>query len=222
MFDVNEFKSVIGNKGVTPANKFRAVFNIPPGLNIEAESGPRGETVRTLEYWCESVTIPDFSLRTHQVPRYSYGPMEFRPYTATFQPTTFTFINDGHGNIWNFFTEWLNMVFNVDMSNSINGPSTMYNPSSATGGFFTASVVGDPYEVAYKDEYVTDVNINVFNPTGAIVNNIMLREAFPVAMNVPTFSWQDNNSYSRINVMFAFTDWFRLPLSDQPLLDNFF
>lgn len=165
--------------------------------------GHRWATLRDMEFWAESVMLPDVSLMTHnQAARYAVGPYENRPYNVAFQPIQATFINDGLGDNWTFFSEWINMIFNHDMSMGINTPTGL-----VTTGL--GNLAYTPYELAYKDEYAVDVQIEVFNAVGDVTQRVSMRDAFPMMLNMSPFNWQDNNSYSRFNVTFAYTDYFR-------------
>jgi hypothetical protein len=155
------------------------------------------------------------------VKRHGYGVHEKMPVEATFSDVTFTFISDGYGVNWNFFQQWMNMIFNYDMRNGIDG-------SSQTAQSFSGRQ--QPYEIAYKSDYITDVEIIVFNASGSDVFTIVLRDAYPVALNPIQLNWGDTNDIMRIGISFTFTDWYRklpdriyskeAPQTPQQLPDN--
>lgn len=209
MFNIADFKAVLSKKYITPSNKFQVRIPMPVGL----QNGPYFPIVRDLEFWCEAVSIPGITLQTHNVSaRYSYGPEEFRPYNVVMQPIECVFINDGLGDNWTFFQRWMGMIFNFNMSGGINATSGQISQGVGVEQKYT------PYKLAYRDEYLTDIQIQIFNAEGLVVKNIMAREAFPYQMNISNMNWADNDTYSKIHVAFAFTDWFSIQ-EEQPLVD---
>lgn len=207
-FNVSSFRSIVNETGVLRKNRFRIRFNMPMGMmnNVEGDLQDNMAIVRDMEMWAAGASIPTVGLMTTQVPRYGYGSFEERPYNKMFAQSMVSFMVDGYAEKWKFFDKWLNMIFSTDMSEGING----YTSSIGMGFLGTQGAqVYQPYQLAYKDEYITDVVIDVFNALEEVVLSYVLREAFPVRMSGFDLNWADNNSIARLDVAFAYTDAFR-------------
>lgn len=198
MFNIAEFNSVIAqNGGPLRSNKFRVRF-LPPAV-----LGNQIEAFRHLEYMAEQAALPGVNLSTHEVRRYGYGPIEKRPLNTTFTDANFTFIADGNADIHRLFYNWIEAISPFNMSEGI-GPST--------------------YLLQYKQTYVTDLHVQVFNGKGSTTDedadgneivtppepviDLVLREAFPVSLADNQFTWSEMNNYAKFSVQFAYHDWY--------------
>ncbi len=208
-FNVANFRSVVDQKGIAKPNKFLVRFNLPRGLFGVAGTEFNIETIRYLEYWAESVTMPSIGLGLQQAYRYGYGAFEQRPYHPIFQAMNVTLMFDEYGDNWQLFYDWINMTFNTKMDKGINTLTGEVN-NHGTGENLTYT----PYELAYRIEYVTDVEIKVFAQNGEVLKSIVMREAFPVSMGGMPLDWSDNNSYLRLPIQFVYTDWQHAPLTN--------
>lgn len=208
-FNVSNFRALISDGGVLRNNKFRVRFNLPMGLvNFQSQtSGNNARIVRELEYWATGSSLPPIGLETYQANRYGYGMPEKRPHGKNFTDVRVSFIVDEFSEKWKFFEEWLNMIYNSNMAAGINGYTSVVSQ-----GFMGSegALPVRPYELSYKDEYITDVRIEVFTETGELSNAVVLREAFPITMSGLDFDWADNNSFNTVGVTFAFTDIYRV------------
>lgn len=194
-FSVDEFRSeVFARGGPLRTNKFLVTFSPPQALiGITPEA-----TARSVEYWCESVLFPGFLLGTHDVRRYTYGPVEKRPWTPSFTQLQCMFVNDSKSDIWNYFNTWMQAIFPHELQNGIN-----------------STVPGDAarrvYELDYKQRYTTDINIIVFSNDGKPSVSFVAREAFPAQMPDVQLNWNEQNNILRFPVLFDYVDWYRNP-----------
>jgi hypothetical protein len=205
-FNIADFRAVIHDSGVLSTNKFRVRVNIPAGLASPAnpELPDLWQTARFLEYWAEGAQIPAFGLATAQAYRYGYGVPEKRPYATNFTDVPITFIMDDFSEKWFFFQSWINMIFNTNMVDGIN--NVFSQGVNVGGGAAGLWMTYDPYLLSYKDEYLTDLTIEVFTREGELSNMVTLRECFPIDMSSIDLDWNDKNSYAKLRVVFAYTD----------------
>jgi hypothetical protein len=205
-FNVGVFRAAITERDLLRPNRFLIEFTIPLGLFGIGEFDETVQTVRTLEYWCEGLSIPSFALATYPNLRYGYGAMEKRPFMGQFDTITCAVINDGKAANFNFFYSWINMIHNNNMS---QGPFAVPNTVTAVNDANQPRAVGQfPYELSYKKEYATDVKIRVYDNQGNERKTICLREAFPMMLGEMQLNWADNQSYLRLPVSLTFTDWY--------------
>jgi len=191
-FSINDFLSQISDNGILRTNKFRCRFPVPNGLlNFQDADFIPTETSRFLEYWCESAQIPSLIYATHPNLRYGYGTAENKPFLSQVQNLNFTFLSDASASIWRFFYEWMNVIINIRLNNGIQD----------------STVNQQPYEVGYKFDYVSDVNIQVFNDIGDLVYNVLLFEAYPVFLGEVSLNWADKNNFVRFPISFTFNTW---------------
>jgi len=193
-FNIETFRSTLGKNGVLRNNKFMVRIPYPKGMS---NSGNLKETSRYLELWCDSTNLPEAVLSVMPIRRYGYGVQEKMPAEISFGDITFTFMSDGNGAIWGFFQQWMKMVMNYDMSTGIVGRNSIYDRDQT------------PYEVAYKTDYITDIEIKIFHENGKEIFGVVLREAFPISLNNIQVNWADTNDIMRIPVTMTFTDWYR-------------
>ena len=195
-FNIETFKAKVKDRnGFMRNNRFLMTFPTPTGLF--SRSGAWAVN-RDIEFWCESVTLPGYQLMTHDVRRWTYGPSEKRPFAPNFTPLQCSFLVDNKGDIMNFFHDWLQSIIPHDTDQGINAPSRF-------GGL--------PYEVRYKVDYVTELNIYTYSETGEPIQNIVCKEAFPSSIVDIPLSWGDTNNVVRLQVTFDYLDWFSRPVN---------
>lgn len=188
-FNVSEFTSQISKRGgLTRNNRFAVRFTSPPAL------AGRSNVVRDIEYWCEAINIPGYQLMTHNVNRWTYGVTEKRPFAPMFPQLQLQFLIDNDNSIVDLFEAWMQGIIPHNTENGIN------QQQSASG------IV--PYEVTYKEDYVTDLNLYVYSESGKIIRQIVCKEAFPVHVQDIPFAWNQTNDIAKMTVTFDFLDWF--------------
>lgn len=176
-FNVAKFRTSITSRDILRPNKFRVRIFNPPGL---AASEMDGE----MELWGEMTEIPMFQLGTGAMQRFGYGSIEKRPVMPQYQEISTYFIADGAGEIWRFFKDWLRLIVK----------NTMEDGEGI-------------YELAYKDAYLTDMQMTVFKQTGEEAFTVVLVDAFPIQLGSIKLQWSDNNQIMRIPVVWSYTNW---------------
>jgi hypothetical protein len=195
-FNINTFLAHVDENSILKTNKFLCRFPLPVGLRGDPAFQPFfNETSRNLELWCDSAGLPPVILAEHPVLRYGYGAIERKPFSQQVETANFSFYGDGKGSIWNFFYEWTRLILNHNQGNSIN------QEQNAVSGFTMA-----PYELSYKYEYVSDVNIIAFNDAGEEAIKVILREAYPLFLAGSPLGWGEKG-IMRHMVTMSFQSW---------------
>lgn len=217
MFNVSNFRAELNKKDLLRPNLFHVQFSLPSGLLNVGDFARNQEAVSHLQYWCEGTSLPGVILQTYQGQQLGYGPIEQRPLLHTYSEPQFTFIFDSASTNHNLFYDWINLIINTDFS---EGPNAATKTSSR-GFNETGTQVYYPSELSYKEEYVVDLRVVVFDSTGIPAKVIVLRDAFPKAIGDISLSWMDNNSYMRLPIQFAYTDWYQeTPTEYEQTLNN--
>lgn len=188
-FDIDQFTSSVLSRRVLRPNLFRVRIFPPPLLVLPDGAG----IIQDLELWGEASEIPLMQLGAHQMPRWGYGSIEKRPFMPQYREWQVMFRVDAEGQIWRFFKEWSKLIINNDAAS---------NPDGGTQA---------RYEIAYKDDYMVDMNVAVFDEFGKDAIDVTLIEAYPYAVESLKLDWADNNAYARLGVVFTFTDWIESP-----------
>ena len=191
-FNVGRFRAAIDEKKVQRPNLFLAEFLVPPGMQQQ-----NMVVVQRLEYWVEVTSMPGLNINTYPGLRFGYGAPEFRAQVNTFVPCNFEIIFDGQADNYNFFYEWMKLIVNNDARDGIN-----------PGNGATGNDEKDPFELSYRDDYLTDTAINLYNQEGQAVARTVMRESFPASIGEMKLGWSDNNSYMRLPISMVYTDWY--------------
>lgn len=198
-FNIARFRSEIVSRNLLRPNLFHVEFSIPQGLQSGPNRNNAYNAVSKLEFWVESATLPGFIINTYQAMRYGYGTQERRPLSQPlYGEIQFDIIMDQEKTNYDFFYDWMNVIVNTDMRDGPNGETKEIR-----------DVRSVPFELGYRDDYTIDLGIYVYGPNGDLASQIYLREAFPISLGDVKLSWADNNSYMRLPIVIAYTDWFR-------------
>lgn len=198
-FNISTFRSYLEASGVQRPSKFLVRIPMPVGMLSHPEFSQITDTVRQLEYWADAASLPGMIINSHPNLRYGYGAYDKKPVSPIVEDIGISFIGDGLGAIHHFFLEWMRMIINYDMSKGIK-------PGSRTGSVSGKNL--DPYEVSYKYEYMTDINIVTFNEVNEEIQSIVLREAWPIGIEASQLQWAAVNSLVRLPVIFTCQDWY--------------
>jgi hypothetical protein len=148
-------------------------------------------SILNLDLVCNSGTLPGVSVSTSEIRRHGIGPVEKRPYSVNFIDLNLSFIIDGRGGIHRFFTLWMDGIVRFDrlVTNPDNRPFQQ------------------PYEVAYRDEYVTDIIIYIYDDKSRQVYKVTAYNAFPLFMGDINLNWGATDDYVILPVTFGYTSW---------------
>jgi hypothetical protein len=215
-FNVADFASNIARYGTLQTNKFEvyivrrqagAIGIEGPGIseneNVNSLSGTSGGNLTSDESFSaetgwqihrdriESVKLPGVTIDTYESRRYGVGPNIKVGTNVRMEPFSISVITDKNYDIYKFFHVWINKVF--DYSGRMHSSSQQgLNPSFLT---------------TYKREYVSDVQVKMYENTGLHKNTYMFYRAFPIGITEPSLSWRDNNNIHRFDVTLAYDNW---------------
>ena len=197
-FNISGFKANISDYGYLQTNKFIVAFASPTVMQNNTVDGiPTSQTEGLMQVRAESVKIPGITLIQSDVNRYGVGPLQKMPTNVNFTPNSITFISDRNGEIYKYFYTWLNSIFDFsgDVSQQTNS--------------------GASYAVEYKDNFVTDLHVYVYDNAGNMIKDIVMYRAYPESMNEINLGWGDNNALMKITVSMSFRDWAMVGVSGE-------
>lgn len=195
-FKISDFKSNIQNNGVLQTNKFLVeILDFNRNLtNLQLDTSNISELMK---FRAESVNIPGVSLDTLSTRRYGIGPTQKIAQGVNFPDISISFIDDAKNSVWKYLYGWLNYIFQ-----------------------FTGSSNKPAYTLKWKNEYVVDILIHVYDNEGKEVTTIKLKEAFPTNLNDIGLSWSETNNLLRTTASFSYTEWEEVIVATKIKPDN--
>jgi hypothetical protein len=205
-FNVGVFRAEIESKDVQRNNNFLVEFQTPIGMFQGTNFNRNTGTARVLEYWCQGASTPNFTFATHNAGRYGYGAQEKRPFLGIFADITLNIVDDGASDNFAFFYDWQNLIAGNDLSLGPLGSPT--SSTVLTSTLAPVTIDRFPYELGYAEEYKTNIRIFLYDQGGHNVRCYNLRQAWPISVGDLRQHWADDNSYSILPVVIAYTDWY--------------
>jgi len=184
--DLNKITSELaGRNGVMHPNLFLVkIYN--PKWN---QAGKQHEF---LPFFCETVNIPGLNLIPQEIQRQGFGLFDRRVGSAIQSGTIdCTFIVDGQGDILKYFQSWMNHIVNID--------SRKPQSTGAHGGEFGT--------IAYRDTYITNVEITMYDKSADKFLTWTGRECWPFVLGDMSLSWSNTDDLARLNVSFQYRSW---------------
>lgn len=219
MFKLSEFITEVESRGVMRTNTFLVNFGLPVALRQPSETKSASLEMMTLR--CDSVQLPGMGFATIDgPPSLGYGPIEAIPYGAVFDDITCTFLVDARGDIHKFFYNWMNAIVNFNAQ----GQTKLKDSTGPITGM-------KPYEVNFKDDITTTINIEVYDTgtgvsndpsnkstrTGQKVMTARAYKAFPKILPSLDLSWGTTDEVVRLSIPFNYTD-FNIEYHNRPTL----
>jgi hypothetical protein len=193
-FNIEEFKAEHSHRGgIQKPNRFLVTIGSMPGVLTTGDTGGLKDTHRSLEFWCQAVSLPGYQILTHDVKRYVFDTVEKRPFAPNFLQAQLSFIMDNYNEVWDFWNQWMQAILPHEIESGITDTNAL-----------TGNRV---YHLTYRKDYVVPVEITIFDEIGEKVVAIELREAFPSNINQVQLAWQRNNDYSEFTVFLEYKDW---------------
>lgn len=189
-----EFLSHFTN-GVMRPNRYHVEFNLPPGVLGEQNGFVHPSVtvgaIRARDFAMNSVGSINIKCHTAMFPQRSLATSErlqnsspFRtPYSANYDPVTFSFYADGRADTRRYLDLWQNTVINVG-SNTLN----------------------------FYNEFVSDIRMWNVNEAGRRTYGVRLFEAYPLAVGALDISFANMNNFQNIISSFAYRRWETLDL----------
>ena len=189
---IDDFKSVISRRsGLAPANRF-AIFMSPPSqtlLNLDLQNiasnllsgnfgaGQLVNDPRDIAILCESCSLPGRQIQTLDHQNRNYRQSVKEPQGYFNEDVSFVFHLTNDYHMKKVFDRWLDLIIN---------PET--------------------YQVAYKNEFVSDVTIQQLNQQNVPVYGVKLKNAFPVTMNAIELN-NSSTETQKLNVTLTYEDY---------------
>ena len=189
-FNINEFMAEISQSGVSKSSHYSVIFTPPPDMYYLRINGVTSfETLRKIELRAEEVRLPGISYATSDNNIYGPGPFRKMAFNVAFTEIPMVFLADKNGEIYKFFYAWVNRIINFA------GPGGNANIDNAS------------YDVGYRNNVSTTIDINVYDQYGKIQFVLKLFGAFPVSINEIPMSWNQQNELMKLAMSFTFTHW---------------
>lgn len=188
-FSLSTFLTEISTKTLLDTSRHLMLFTLPKGLVDHYDAN----SVKQVALRCDTSTLPGISFaESEEIRRFGVGPTEKHPYLPIFGAISASYIVDGEGAIHSFFYDWMSYIVGFDSSQGM----------SSVNGFGRA-----PYEVAYKDDYRSNVTILVYNELNDKIIELTLNSAYPIAINPIPLSWGNSDQFMRLDVTWDYMDW---------------
>ncbi len=185
----NKFDVQIQDKIISPSTGITTLFSsLVTRMNLAQSEAVSIETALSIHKdRIENVRLPGVSIDTYDTRRYGVGPSIRTATNARFETFSISVMTDEKMHLHKFFYTWLSSIFDFAGSNQSETIPT--------------------YLVGYKENYATDITVNVYDNTGAKRSEYQFLDAFPVTLSDPSLAWNNNNSIHKFMVNFSYTHW---------------
>ena len=185
-FNISSFSSSLQKHGVAKNNTFRMRITTPLALQAEVQS--IAPVANDIEFYCQSVTLPEFDIQTSEIQPQAFGPIVRRPNNMNFAVLPAIFRVDQDLEMVKYFHRWTQHILNFDNSN----------------GYYSSVDGALPFEMNYKQEYATSMMGDVLGPTGAVEYSYTFGGAYPVNVGSIEEAWADNDQIMTLSVGFTY------------------
>jgi len=187
-FNISEFNSKLSKHGVAKNNLFFARINIPQALVNEFVDIPIS---KDLEFYCKSVTLPELDITTGDVQPQGFGPVVRRPQSMSFPVVPAIFMVDSDFGVMKFFHRWMQAIVNYDRS----------------GGNFGSVNNALPFEMGYKSEYATTMDVAVFSQNTKKVEYVYTFSGlYPINTGNVSPAWENAGEVLTLPVGFTYDE----------------
>lgn len=197
-FNISDFSTHIKRFGVLQTNRYEVSIPVPSillsnrGLLLANLTSLNGSTIQqNINFRAEQVRIPGIDIQTIDNTPQGIGLTQSFPTHVRFTDPSITFLDNQNNDLYKYFYAWKNSI--VDYS-GFRASTNAYNPQT-------------DYEVAYKDNYTVNMNVDIYDNQGNKKTTIELLEIFPKSLNDASLSWSETNNLFRITVTFKFKSW---------------
>ncbi len=186
-FNISDFSSKLSQHGgVAKNNLFFARINIPQALINEFVDIP---VTRDLEFFCRSVTLPELDITTADIQQQGFGAISRRPQALSFPQMPCVFMVDSNFGIMKFFHRWMQSIVNYDRS----------------GGNFGAVNGALPFEMGYKNEYATTMDVAVFSKNSKKVEYVYnFSGLYPTSIGQISTAWENQGDVMTLPIGFTY------------------
>lgn len=135
---------------------------------------------RTMTLRCESADLPGRGFATSN--QQLYGPQRRIPYNSTYIDTTLVFqLSDNFLEEKRYFDQW---------QDAIQDP--------------------DSFDVAYYDDLVGNVRVDVMNERNTVLYSCEMLEAYPSTVTGISVAWSTRDEAMKLSVTMAYRKWKRI------------
>jgi hypothetical protein len=197
-FSVSNFKSGAKNGFLSPAKHELVISSIPSRVlqNYSRYFSDGNSIVRDqIRFHCEAATLPGVALNTHQFRTYGYGVNETRPVHPVYQKLNLSLYADSDGKMWKFMNSWINLIVS-------------HGSEEKNWGYTKPGAGMSAYDISYRDEYATIVELKQYDNNGKEKINIKMNYAFPMVLGDINVNWGLSSQIMRIPVVFSYMDWY--------------
>lgn len=145
-----------------------------------------------LTYRNDSFSIPGIGLTTTDIKRFGFGPTEKKPNGVVYQDVTFNYILDTEYNQHKFFYDWLDII--------VAHSQGLYSGKQNFKGMY-------PYEVGYKEDYATTIDIMHFDEKFDRPSTARLLNVYPTSIGDIQYNWSGIDTLIRLPVTFTYSSW---------------
>ena len=187
-FNIDQFSAKINQHGLQKGNRFRFRMMPPKGISNEVSALYGDLTMQGLEFYCRSVTLPEFDVTTADIQHQGIGAISRRPQTMNFPVLPVVFNVDADMKMVKYFHRWSQQIINYDRTKSSYG-----------------NVNGQlPFEIGYKQDYATTMLCDVFADDGTIAYTYEFGEAYPINIGNVEVAWANNDEIQTLAVGFSY------------------
>lgn len=182
---LNNFMSELRESGVARTNLFEVTITAPRMM-----VGYAKDVLPKVSLLAESAQLPGINIQTEDsIKRYGYGLQDHVAYGSGFNDISVGMIGDGRGEIYKFFYRWMHGIVKSDF----DGPANVIGYNGIA-----------PYEVEFKQDYQTTIDITIFNESNDTILHYRLFNAFPKNLPDIGLSWSDSDMM-KFNISFTYS-----------------
>ena len=161
-------------------------------LEIKPPKWAQGsDTPSKLIFFCDSVNMGGGSAIPGEFKVQGIGPFDRRPSQYIAPDITAQIMLDSNGGNLAFFQEWMNNIININAS---SGEQTEVN-GAAFG------------EVYYRDNYLSELTITMYDVAGNPTITYKAYEAWPTVLGDVQLGWNSTDEIARLQVNFSIRYW---------------
>jgi hypothetical protein len=186
VFNINDFKAHVGNRGLAKNNLFYCAITVPTTLSNTVGSAI---TSNELTFFCKSAQIPSFDLTTVSFRQHGYGKEFKRPMDFSTSSLPLIFMVDAEFGVMRYFHKWMQSIFNFN-----------------TGAVAAEDVYRKlPNEFEYRDNYAARIELYVFSTNDVQkVYKYTFDKAYPVSIGTVDMSWENQAEVMALPVNFEY------------------
>jgi len=201
-FAINRFRQQFSKDGYLRPHSYEVQVAMPAGLTqagvmFGTQTGSKNisDMSRMLAMRVHECRTPSPTLEWAEVRRYGISPEQEMPFNVKFSDVWFGCVCDKGGIIWNFWHQWMNYIYKF---------SPRYNAQGG-GGFNIGP--GTAYTLHYKQDYATNIAIDLYDQVGNLAIEYILNYAFPLSIREIPLSWSDVGNLVEIEVIIGYKDY---------------